>query len=463
MNLATLVSSAVCFVGLLFAAITWFVSSAPHMRGLRYFSAACLWSALYAATNAMLASPSVGLARFGMRFAMLFIALQGVTWYVYTAYRDDRQLRAVERALCVGVLLGGLLGLWPHLLAKDEVWLHQVPALGIDYIDARTTLLGDAVSGFCVLNACILVWRALRRFRKATKTERAEALGLCAMLTAGLNDALVSADAIKTPYLLDLGFLVLVLLTGSALGVRFIQNARQLESAQHGLIENERLAAVGEMSAVVAHEVRSPTAVIFNAAALLRKNPKESDKLLTIIEEEAGRLKRLVDDFLEFARPVDARLARSDVRPMLESIAEGVQVGSGEAVDVYVDTTLPDVEMDPRLVRQALMNLVTNAVQAERRKQPVRVTAKRLGASWMRLCVTDDGAGVPAEFADRIYVPFFTTRSSGTGLGLPFVQRIAKAHGGMLTHEATPGGGATFILDLPMGQAARDAGWPPTA
>ena len=462
MNLATLVSSAACFVGLLFAAITWFIASAPGMRGLRYFSAACLWGALYSATNAMLASPSLQVARFAMHFAILFIGLHGATWYVYTAYRAGRRLNLAERFLCVGVIVGGALGLKPTLLVKDEVWIHQVPALGITYMDARTTVLGDVVASYCLLNACILCWRAVSRWRTSGWTERAEALGLCALLATGVNDSLASAGTVNTPYLLDIGYLVLVLLTGSALGVRFIQNARQLETAQHGLIENERLAAVGEMSAVVAHEVRSPTAVIFNAAALLRKNPQESDKLLSIIEEEAGRLKRLVDDFLEFARPVEARLTRSDVRPMLESIAEGVHVGSGEEVEVYVDTTLPEIEMDPRLVRQALMNLVTNAVQAERRAHPVCVTAKRLGASWMRISVKDDGTGIPPELRDRIYLPFFTTRSSGTGLGLPFVQRIAKAHGGTLTHETTPGGGATFNLDLPANKAARDAGWPPT-
>jgi signal transduction histidine kinase len=460
-NLATLVSSAVCLLGLLFAGITWFIASAPGLRGLRYFSATCLWSALYAATNAMLASPSLRLARFGMHFAILFIGLQGVTWYVYTARRDGRTLRTVERVLSAGVILGGLIGLVPHALVKDEVWVHQVPALGITYLDARTTPLGDAVAGFCLVNALILVWRSLRRFKKSGRSERAEALGLVALLATGLNDSLASAGTIPMPYLLDIGFLVLVLLTGSALGVRFIQNAQKLESAQHGMIEKERLAAVGEMSAVVAHEVRSPTAVIFNAAALLRKNPQESDKLLSIIEEEAGRLKRLVDDFLEFARPVEARLARSDVRPMLESIADGVSVGSGEEVEVYVDTTLPEIEIDPRLVRQALLNLVTNAIQSERRAHPVCVTAKRLGAHWMRISVKDDGAGVPPELAERIYLPFFTTRSSGTGLGLPFVQRIARAHGGEITHEATPGGGATFNLDLPSNKAARDGGWPP--
>ena len=145
---------------------------------------------------------------------------------------------------------------------------------------------------------------------------------------------------------------------------------------------------------------------------------------------------------------------------MLESVAEGVHVATGESLEVNVDAALPEVEMDSQLVRQALMNLITNAMQAEHRKEPVSVTVKRLGGSWIRVAVTDDGAGVPGELGDKIYLPFFTTRSSGTGLGLPFVQRIAKAHGGVLTHEPTPGGGATFNLDLPTGDAARDAGWP---
>jgi len=460
-NLATLVSSSACFVGLLFAGVTWFVASAPGMRGLRYFSGTCLWSALYAACNASMSSPSLHLAHIAQSFAILCIALQGVTWYLYTAHRNNRPLRMFERVFSVGMIGGGLLGIIPHVLVKDELWVHKIPALGITYLDARTTNVGDAVAGFCLLNAVILVFRALRRFRASGWIERAEGLGLCAMLAAGINDSLASADAIGTPYVLDIGFLVLVLFTGSALGARFVQNAQKLESAQTGMIEKERLAAVGEMSAVVAHEVRSPTAVIFNAAALLRRNPNESEKLLSIIEEEAGRLKRLVDDFLEFARPVETHLANADVRPMLQSIADGVHVGSGEEVDVYVDTSLPEIEMDPKLVRQALLNLVTNAIQAERREHAVTVTAKRLGSSWLRISVKDDGAGIPSDIQDRIYLPFFTTRSNGTGLGLPFVQRIAKAHGGAVTHESSADGGTTFHLDLPLDRGAREAGWPP--
>ena len=461
MNLATLISTAVCFVGLLFAAVTYFISQAPGLRGLRVFSATCAVSALYAASNAALASPSVALSRASLRVSMLFIGLQGATWYLYTARREGRRLRRFETVMVVGAVASCSMCLWPNLLLKEGIWIHGVPALGITYLDARATLFGNFVFAYCLVLGGVLMTRSLIRFRRAGWTERAEAAGLVALFTTGINDTLVSASVTNMPYLLDIGFLILILFVGTSLGWRFIQNAQALEFAQHELIERERLAAVGEMSAVVAHEVRSPTAVIFNAAALLRRQPDESEKLLSIIEEEAGRLKRLVDDFLEFARPVEARLASTDLRPTLESVAEGVKVASGDTVDVWVDMGLPEVEIDIRLVRQALMNLVTNAVQSERRTIPVCVTATRVGASWVRLSIIDDGAGVPRELGDRIYLPFFTTRSSGTGLGLPFVQRIAKAHGGRLSHAATEGGGATFLFDLPINAAARDAGWPP--
>ena len=96
------------------------------------------------------------------------------------------------------------------------------------------------------------------------------------------------------------------------------------------------------------------------------------------------------------------------------------------------------------------MNLVTNAIQSPERKGPVRVSVTRAGDDRVRLSVIDDGAGVAADIADRIFRPFFTTRPTGTGLGLAVVQRIVEAHGGVIAHHATPGGGATFEVELPL-------------
>ncbi len=459
-NLATLVSSSVCFVGILFAGVTYFVSSAPGMRDLRGFSTTCTFSALYAACNAALSSSSVTLASLAVRLSMLFMGLLGASWYVYTARREARTLSMLEKALAAGAVLGGALSLVPGVASKETTWVHGVPALGISYLDQPTTTVGNIVNAYWVICGLILAYRAIKRFRGSGWTERAEAVGLVGLLIAGVNDSLASADVVQTPYLLDLAFLNLLILVGTSLAWRSIKNAEAFEVAQHRLVHNERLAAVGEMSAVVAHEVRNPTAVILNAAALLRKNPEDSEKLLGIIDEEAKRLKRLVDDFLDFARPLAPRMVPCELRPMLDNVAEGVRVASGESLIVHVEATLPDVELDSRLVRQALMNLVTNAMQADDRKEPVRVSANRLGSAWVRISVMDDGAGIPAELGERIYQPFFTTRPSGTGLGLPLVQRIARAHGGMLTYESVVGGGTTFNLDLPTIGSARDSAGP---
>jgi len=175
-----------------------------------------------------------------------------------------------------------------------------------------------------------------------------------------------------------------------------VDNPRELVIAQEELIRRERLAALGEMSAVVVHEVRNPVAVIFNAAAALRKNPQEREKLLAIVEEEAGRLKRMVSDLLDFARPASLHLVEEPLAPIIESALESIEGSAGDG--------------------------------------------------WLHLAVVDDGEGISPVNAALIFRPFFTTRAVGTGLGLTVVQRIVEAHGGKIAHRETPGGGATFEI-----------------
>jgi signal transduction histidine kinase len=455
-NLATYVSLSAFLVGLLFATVTFSISSAPGTRGLRYFSMACTWGALYAASNATLSTTSFELSRWGIRFGLTFAALHAATWFVYTARREGRALFAYERVFVGGLVLCALVTPIPNLLYhSDEKWSHEVAALGVRYTDARSTWLGNVAFLFIASAACTLLYRSLRRIRTATHTERAEAVGLVILVLCGLNDALETSDAIDSPYLLDLGFLALVVAVGSSLARRFVDNARELETAQAELIQSERLAALGEMSAVVAHEVRNPVAVIFNAAASMRRNPNERDTLLAIVEEEAGRLRQMVTDLLDFARPASVRLVHEPLLPIIESALDAVRNGAGaHAVDVElsVDEEVPALQCDVRLLRQAIVNLVSNALQAPGRKGPVRIAVEMSGPTRVHLTVSDDGAGVPEDIADRIFRPFFTTRATGTGLGLAVVQRIVRAHSGVLSHRDTPGGGATFEMDLPLRQ-----------
>ena len=252
---------------------------------------------------------------------------------------------------------------------------------------------------------------------------------------------------------------------GSALEVAlFIEELEaaneNLHRAQRDLVERERLAALGELGAIIAHEVRNPLGVIFNAVASLRRSidggkEEEADLLVSIVEEEAARLNGIVSDLLELARPTQLRLAPVPIAHVLDSVVANVAAmePSSRAIDVQIERDLPLVEIDPRLMRQALYNLVLNAAQASGPHGRVVVTA-RVAQGALRVEVTDDGPGIRPENWTRIFEPFFTTKPSGTGLGLALVKRVVEMHGG--TVNVRSDGGTTFALALPLdGHAQR--------
>ena len=357
-----------------------------------------------------------------------------------------------EKGIVAGTLGFGVVGLFPGTLYHDAVWHHSVPWLGVAYLDARSTWLGNVAFVFLLAAIVLLAVRAARRLRAGDTAMRGEGIGLFALAVSGANDSLVSSGVLSMPYLLDVGYLVLVVAVSYELTRAFVRNAKALTFAQEELVRQARLAALGEMSAVVAHEVRNPVAIIFNAIATLRKHPDESEKLLGIVEEEAERLTRMVADLLEFARPESLLVAENEIRPILESAIEAVKTASvdkGVDIRLGIPQGLPTVSCDDRLVRQALINLLTNALEAPNPRGPVRLVATTSGTRLL-LRVIDEGAGVPPPLASQIFVPFFTTRPTGTGLGLPVVKRIAEAHGGAIGLSETPGGGATFELSLPI-------------
>jgi PAS domain S-box-containing protein len=230
---------------------------------------------------------------------------------------------------------------------------------------------------------------------------------------------------------------------------------RKLEEAQADLVKKERLATLGELAAVLAHEVRNPLAVIFNAlAALKRTAGEDSAPMLDLISEESERLNRMVTALLDLARPEAVRLVPTQV---LELVRSSIDAARGMAepeaeVRLLVSELLPLARIDEQKVHQALVNLISNAVQATGRRGPVvvRVGLERDAAAMLRFEVVDDGDGVPLELRERVFAPFFTLRARGTGLGLAVVRRVAEAHRGSVTIEATPGGGATFVLKLPI-------------
>ena len=232
----------------------------------------------------------------------------------------------------------------------------------------------------------------------------------------------------------------------------------ELRLVQNELVTKKQLAAVGELAAAIAHEVRNPLAVIVNAVAGLRRTAvRDEDRtmLLGIVDEEAARLNRLVTDLLRFARPVSVK--RSPVsllelanRSRSSAMLDGHQI----VVQMDDDPELNTVWVDPSLFRLVFDNLVENACQAMKMGGTVQILVHRgqlRGEAAVRIEIADSGGGMEQGVRERALDPFFTTRPSGTGLGLPIVHRIIEAHGGEIHLESEEGQGTTVTLLLPLG------------
>jgi signal transduction histidine kinase len=237
------------------------------------------------------------------------------------------------------------------------------------------------------------------------------------------------------------------------------QSYEELEKTRAEKVKQERLAALGELSAVVAHEVRNPLGVIFNAVGSLRRliDPKgDAQLLLDILSEESDRLNRMVGELLDFARPSSLSLEPADLGKVIEEslLAARSQQGSDKVRFVSeVDPNLPPLRMDRRMFRQALVNVAVNAVQAMPKGGTVRVhaTRERLGErTRVRVDVSDDGPGIPESHVARMFEPFFTTKAQGTGLGLAVVKRIIEEHQGEVEFQSREGQGTTFTFRLPL-------------
>ena len=236
---------------------------------------------------------------------------------------------------------------------------------------------------------------------------------------------------------------------------------QDLQLMEDELGRREQLAAVGELAATIAHEVRNPLAVISNAAAGLRRPGLRGDDqrtLLEIVDEEVARLNRLVTDLLRFARPVSISWSSVDLREMAERVRAMVSEGIVAVVDVADDPRTQTISVDAGLLRLVLENLVENACQAmpDGGTLTVRVNLTELdGEPSTCIEVQDTGRGMDERTRERALKPFFTTRPQGTGLGLPIVDRILRAHGGAVHLHSEVGRGTRVRLMIPIDKAVR--------
>lgn len=230
---------------------------------------------------------------------------------------------------------------------------------------------------------------------------------------------------------------------------------RELQESFERMKRVERLYAVGQLSAGLAHEIRNPLAGIAGAAGIIERNSSSESKrteCLNIIKKETERLNRLLTSFLDFARPRPPQYHNIELSGTLDSVIDlATHAIDRKPIQLRkeVPPSLPELECDPEQVKQVLLNLLINAIQASPNGSEVVLSA-RLDGSKVVIQVKDHGCGIAPENREKIFDPFFTTKENGTGLGLSVAHQIIEQHGGILTAEANLDRGTTLSVVLPL-------------
>ena len=230
------------------------------------------------------------------------------------------------------------------------------------------------------------------------------------------------------------------------------------QANMEGMKRAERLSALGQLSAGLAHEIRNPLASISGAAAILRRDQEldsKKGKCVSIIISECQRLDGLLTNFLNFARPRPPCFQNVDLQPILENTLALASHGIRSKtvyISLQISTPIPRVECDPEQLEQVLLNLMLNAIEASPEGGTVTLAALVEGSD-VAVKVIDLGHGVAAAHVDRLFDPFFTTKEHGTGLGLPVAHQIVRQMGGSILAHKNPGQGMTFSVTLPAERA----------
>jgi len=232
---------------------------------------------------------------------------------------------------------------------------------------------------------------------------------------------------------------------------------------QEQLIQSEKMSAIGQLIAGVAHDLNNPLASVVGFSDFLAEAgvPASLEEPLQVIRQEAERAATIVKNLLSFARTQEGERVRQPIQPLLDStlvlLRNQLMTHKVEAT-LDVEPGLPEVEVDANQIKQVFVNLINNACQAIASDAPsgrIWISAKR-AQDVIAVSVTDSGPGIPEDVAARVFEPFFTTKpeGEGTGLGLSICQGILKEHGGRISLESRPGSGATFTVELPVGVPA---------
>lgn len=361
------------------------------------------------------------------------------------ALETERLSEAVTRNMPAGLLLVGATGTISSANPAAE------KALGIQGLQYRryTEILGADSALAQMLTACLRDGQTFQRDEVPHTTPAGEARKLGVTISPiyrSLRNTIAAGPmAPAEPKL-----------TGA---LCLMSDLTELALLQKQMRWKENLAALGEMSAGVAHEFKNALATISGYAQMIHNEAPEGEtgECAGKIIEQTRSLTHVVTEFLRFARPLELSQEDFSLGGLVEQVADEI-AGTMNGVAIRTEGAFGEISGDAGLVKQALLNLARNAAEAASSNGhpgEVKITGKEEaqgGKRWQRVIVADNGPGIAAGNLDKIFVPFFTTKSSGTGLGLAVVQKIALQHGGRVEARNQPAGGAEFDLWLPLRQ-----------
>jgi signal transduction histidine kinase len=282
--------------------------------------------------------------------------------------------------------------------------------------------------------------------------------------TFELDPQAFSELSLRVVFLSVVGFLTNQLAEANRVEVRRYQAVaeqlaaanRSLQEAEDAVRRSDRLAALGQLTAGLAHELRNPMGTMRASAEMLIKSTSENDsvtrELAGFIASEVDRTNSLITRFLDFARPMHLRLQKTNVAGMIDqAITELEQHNPPYEVTVYRNYSpeIPSIELDSEWMERVIYNLLLNAAQATSPGGAVTVKT-RLIEGQVEISVIDRGSGIKKEHLENIFNPFFTTKADGVGLGLAIVSKIVDEHDGTISMESEPGNGSIFRLYLPV-------------
>ncbi|HEX9400761.1 MAG TPA: hybrid sensor histidine kinase/response regulator [Anaeromyxobacter sp.] len=475
-SIALMSAGIACYV----AALSVQFARAPGWRDQRYFSLAAIAAAAFAALNVPTVAPVLSdrAVVFSTRIQFVLVALHVFAWLRYSsivvgraASRVDRYLVWILAAIAAGAAL-------PDAYFTGGIRVDSIASIGYSYRSPVATPLGDAAYVVAFSFVLVPTARFARAWRRGLPNAGVQFLALVFLLVLGVNDLLVMSDVYQGPYLSDIAFLLPIAAVGYVLTKRFVEDSRahqalrrdlehqvaertaELGQAQAALHRAEKLAALGQFAAGVAHEVNNPACVV--SANLSYIDQMESDVLTSdgrdALKESIQSMQRIaaiVRQLLDAGRLAASPQERKPIalRPLADGAISAVRARFGKRVRLTnVIGESVHAFGHEGVLAQVVVNLVANAVQAipDHRSDGNVSIRSETTAGHVTLVVEDDGAGMEPEVLRRVFEPFFTTKpfGSGTGLGLAVSRGLVMSLDGDLRLESSPGVGTRAYVDL---------------